>query len=88
MPATYTPNRRGMRELATSRMLFAGLAPVANAIEQRAKSSAPVETGNYRDSIRQEYRLGPTRVGINVFSDADSAIGIEKRTGNLGKAAG
>jgi hypothetical protein len=60
----------------------------AQEIAARARSSAPVDTGAYRDSIHVEVIETPYRTVARVVADSDDALLVESRTGNLARAAG
>lgn len=86
--ADYKANRAGMRELLRSAELYGPLETHARPIEARAKNNAPVETGEFRDSIHTERHRGPVRVTVRVVADADAAVVIERQSNALGRAVG
>lgn len=100
MSATFRPNRAGIKEyLRTDPELARALEAKAAPIEARAKSNAPVESaqdaadrgrtpGRFRDSIRTERRVTPSRTTVRVLADSDAANVIERRDRPLGRAAG
>lgn len=51
-----------------------------------AKSTAPVESGAYQDSIRVQHRESRFRRVTEVVSDDPKALLIESKTGNLARA--
>lgn len=66
----------------------------ADRVAAIAKSTAPVGTapedkhpGRYRDSIKVTKSDKGGRVTFRVGSDADHALAVEARTGNLAKAS-
>lgn len=80
-------NSAGVRELLRDPGVRAELARHADRVEQAAKTSAPVESGEYRDSIHRE--SGTTdRAVERVVADAPHALLVESRTGNLARALG
>jgi hypothetical protein len=86
--ADYKPNRAGMRAYLRSGDYASGLDQVAALIEARAKSNAPVRTGDFRDSIHRERHRGPSRVTVRVVADSEGAVPIERQSNALGRAAG
>lgn len=80
-------NSRGMRELLNSSGVEAYLRGKAEPVLAAAKSSAPVDTGAYRDSLRIEIDH-TDRVVARVVSDVDHAMVVEADTGNLTRALG
>lgn len=56
------------------------------AIAAQARAKAPVDTGDYRDSITVEKRQSRYRTVFRVVADSDHAMGVEARTGNLARA--
>lgn len=57
----------------------------AEAVASRARSTAPVTSGAYRDSIRVETDI-TDRVVAHVVADVPYALVVEFATGNLGHA--
>lgn len=57
---------------------------MAQQVVSRAKTTAPVLTGEYRDGIEAETTGDPDM--INVGSTSGHAIYVEARTGNVVKA--
>lgn len=82
----FVPNAAGFRELLSSSELSAYLQSKGEAVASAARISAPVESGDYRDSIHVEMVQHPTRIVAQVHaSDWKSHI-IEADTGNLARA--
>lgn len=74
----------GMRELLNSGTARAALQGPAQTILARAKASAPVDTGAYRDSLHiDEDRTD--RVVLRVGSNLDYAVAIQADTGHLAR---
>lgn len=51
-----------------------------------ARTTAPVDTGEYRDSIHTEKAAFKYRTGYHVVADDRKALLIEAKTGNLARA--
>jgi len=51
-----------------------------------AKSSAPVDTGAYRDELHLEHHESRFRRTTRVVGDDDKTLLIESKTGNLARA--
>lgn len=81
----YTQKSSGIRELLTSDETRAVLTDKAQAVEAAAKSSAPVASGAYRDSIHIEQDT-TDRAVTRVVSDAPHAFVVQANTGNLARA--
>lgn len=58
----------------------------AEQIAAAARASAPVDTGEYRDSIHVEMESTPYRVVGKVVASSGHAMAVEARTGNLQRA--
>lgn len=82
-----TLNRAGVRELLTSAGVRAACAEVADRVAVNARASAPVESGEYRDSIHRE-SITTDRAVERVVADAPHALAVESHTGNLARALG
>lgn len=85
--AKVTINRKGIRELLNDPGVRAELHRLAEPRAARAKATAPVDTGAYRDSIVVEDDTTDRAVVRIVANDPKSHV-IEARTGNLAKALG
>lgn len=73
---SYLDGGHGVDSLVRSR---------AEEVASRAKSSAPVDSGAYRDSIHLEE--GHTdRLVVRVVADVDYAMVVEANTGNLARS--
>ena len=80
-------SHKGMRELLNDPGVRAELHRRADLVAARAKATAPVDTGAYRDSIEIEDDTTDRAVVRIIAKDRKSHI-IEARTGNLAKALG
>ena len=78
-------NSRGMQQLLNSGEVEAFLRGRIESALSAARSSAPVATGAYRDSLRVEI-AHTDRVVARVVSDVDHAMIVEADTGNLARA--
>lgn len=81
-------NSAGMQELLLSGEVQAMLNGIAEEVAARARATAPVETGEYRDSIHTRENPTPNRARAEVVAEDDKAMVIESRTRNLGSALG
>jgi type V secretory pathway adhesin AidA len=78
-------NHRGMRDLLNSSAARAALEGPAQSVLVRAKATAPVDTGAYRDSLHiAEDRTD--RVVLRIGSNLDYATTIQANTGHLARA--
>lgn len=73
------------------RILFsAGVESLTKAAAERtatvARSTAPVDTGSYRDQIRVEVRRSRYRRVFRVVGNDPKTLLIESKTGNLARA--
>lgn len=68
----------GVKELTKS---------AAERVAQKARATAPVDSGEYKDSIGVEESDRPGRVTYRVIADSDHGLAVEARTGNLARAA-
>lgn len=59
---------------------------VAGTAQAIAKSTAPVDSGDYRDGIRIEHRESQYRRVTEVVGTDPKTMLIESRTGNLARA--
>lgn len=74
-------------EALNSPELAAMLKERAEAVAAAARSSAPVRTGAYRDSITAEIAHTDRVVG-RVYARASHSWAVEANTGNLARALG
>lgn len=79
-------NHRGIQEYLDGRHgVEALLEREAREVEARAKASAPIATGEYRDSIHVETDR-TDRMVKRVVADAPHALIVEANTGNLARS--
>lgn len=80
-------DRGGVAELLNDPGVRRFLAGIADRVESAAQAGAPVDSGEYRDSIR---RVSATtdRAVERVVATAPHAALVEARTGNLARALG
>lgn len=76
---------RGMRSLLADPGVSADLVKRAERVAAKARATAPVATGEYRDSITVETDVTDRVVARVVARDRKSHV-IESRTGNLARA--
>ena len=76
-----------MASLLSSPSVAAACREEAEAVAARARSSAPVRTGAYRDSISVVDDT-TDRAVARVIATAPHALLVESRTGNLRRALG
>lgn len=78
---------KGVRELLSDPGVRRHLAGLADQVERAAEASAPVASGEYRESI---HRVSATtdRAVERVVATAPHAMLVEARTGNLARALG
>lgn len=63
------------------------LLSVAEDVASRARQTAPVESGDYRDGIRADVVDGRTRrVAAQVSATVDYALAVESKTRTLGRS--
>lgn len=84
---TVTLSTRGVQEILQSAGVRAHLASLARQVESAAIASAPVKTGNYKESIHVESAT-TDRAVERVVASAPHAHLVEARTGNLARALG
>lgn len=77
----------GMRDLLNDPGVRGALTTLAGPVLGRAQAGAPVDTGEYRASLRI-IQATTDRAVVRVGSDDDKAMVIESRTGNLARAVG
>lgn len=79
------PNGAGMRALLRDPGVRAELTRRAERVLAAAKESAPVDTGEYRDSLHV-IEDTTDRAAVRVGSDAPHGLLVEAKTGNLARA--
>lgn len=77
--------RRGMRELLNSAAVGADLEKRMRRSLAKAKSSAPVATGQYRDGLHIEL-VHTDRVVARIVGSTDHDLIVEANTGNLARS--
>lgn len=75
----------GMQDLLTSSEVRDDLTDRAARVLSAAKSSAPVASGTYRDSLRIVQDT-TDRAVVRVVSDVEYAPAVQAKTGNLSRA--
>lgn len=85
-------SRAGAIEILNDPKVRAELRRRAEGIADRARATAPVQSGRYRDGITvvetTTQQFGDTRPSVRVGSTAPHAHLVEARTGNLARALG
>lgn len=82
---TFKINHLGMSELLKSTGVRSELTSRASGVLSAAQSSAPVESGAYRGSLRIE-QATTDRAGVRVVAGVPYALEVEAATGNLVRA--
>lgn len=77
----------GMSDLLNDPAVRGMLTTLAGPVLARAQAGAPVDTGEYRASLRI-IQATTDRAVVRVGSDDDKALVIEARTGNLARSIG
>lgn len=80
-------NHAGMQSILTSAEIRARLRAEAERIATRARATAPVASGEYRDSITV-VDATTDRAVARVVAGASHAGVVEAKTGNLSRALG
>lgn len=78
-------NSRGVVQLLNDSGVRNDLTRRAEEVLIKAQADAPVETGAYRNSLHIE-QATTDRAVVRVASDADHALDVESKTGNLARA--
>lgn len=81
-------NDRDIQKILKGSEVRDALRQIAEDMASRARASAPVDSGEYRDSIHVETDETPTRARARVVASADHAAAVEAKTGNLKRALG
>ena len=79
-------NSRGIEQLLKGSAAEKACKPEAEKAAERAKASAPVASGAYRDSIHVEEVDHPTRTVWQVVADVPYAMVVEADTGNMARS--
>lgn len=80
-------NHAGMAQLLKSGGIAADMHRRAESSASAARASAPVDEGDYRDSIHVEDVITDRAVS-RVVADAPHAAAVEADTGNLARSLG
>jgi hypothetical protein len=80
-------NSSGVDQVLSTAKTRAALRPIVEQVAAAARASAPVESGEYRDSITVE-SVTTDRAVERVVARAPHALVVESRTGNLARALG
>lgn len=78
-------NHSGVADLLKDSGVRAELTRRMERVKQEAVSSAPVASGDYRDSIHIEQDT-TDRAAVRVVAGTDHALVVEARTGTLARA--
>lgn len=84
----YVKNTWGVKEILDWDSLAAVVKDAADTIADRAKQSAPVRSGGYRDSITVEQSKPHDRRVARVIADVPYALTVEKSHHVLRRALG
>lgn len=79
-------NHRGLRSLLSHPGVVADLQRRGEAVAARARSTAPVQTGAYRDGITVWVEEHPSRTVVKIGSSAPHAAVVEADAGSLSAA--
>lgn len=79
-------NDKGVAELLQSRGVRDGLDRRAQNVLDQAKATAPVDTGEHRDSLHLEHELHGDRAVVHVVADSGHSLLAEIATGHMGAA--
>lgn len=83
--AVVVLNTAGVKALLNSPEIRGELQRRAEAVEAEAKESAPLESGEHRDSIHIEHAT-TDRAVVRVVADSDHSLWVEARTGHLARS--
>lgn len=78
-------NDKGVRELLQSQGVRGELERRAQNVLDSAKATAPVDTGEHRDSLHLEHDT-TDRAAVVVVADSDHSLLAEIQTGHMGAA--
>lgn len=81
-------DHRQIAELLKSDQFRPAVRAEAEKIAARARANAPVDSGEYRDSITVESLTPHDRAALRVIAKDLKAAIVEARTGNLKRALG
>lgn len=83
---TFEPNQKWFDSIMRSEQVVALQDAVAEQTLAIAKANAPVDSGDYRDSLHIEHHDSRFRSSTRVVADDDKSMLIEAKTGNLARA--
>lgn len=83
--ATVRLHSPGVRELLNDGGLGEHLESLGRRVEAAAKANAPVQTGQYRESI-SVWLDHTDRVVCRIGAGVDYAVAVEAKTGNLSRS--
>jgi hypothetical protein len=81
-----TLNSAGVREVLHAPGLVADMQSRMERVAAAARGSAPVVSGEYRDSIHTVTVDHGDRMAVQVVADSDHAMAVEAATGNLARS--
>ena len=81
-------NAAGLNAALSQQGVRDELERVAEQVATRARASAPVQSGAYRDSIHVEIDDDWLRPRARIVADVPHATSVEASTGNLTRALG
>ena len=88
MAVVVKPLGRGIIAMMKEGWVASNMEERAERVAAAARESAPVATGEYRQSIKVVVEEHPERAAAHVTSDAPHAMLVEANTGNLLRALG
>lgn len=80
-------NGAGIEAMLRSGPIADAVMEVAERIADRARATAPVESGDYKEGIVTVADPSPSRARAEVRATAEHSALVESRTGNLRRAA-
>ena len=83
----FKQNQAGFQKLAHSAGVAAVCKTAGEKVAAIARSTAPVDTGDYANSIHVIIEDHPSRVTAQVVASDPKALLIESMTGNMARAA-
>ena len=86
--ANYKPNPAGVREILRSEAMGKVVEDAADIIAERARSIAPVRTGDYRESITVSSDVHESRVASHVGPHVAYGLIIETKTHVMRRSLG
>lgn len=86
--ANYRANHAGVRELLRSQPIAEIVEAAAEKIADRARTLAPVRSGDYRDSIRVVSDVHASRVASHVGPHVSYGLVVEARSHVMRRSLG